>query len=1018
MFLYFENLVKYDTLKKLRFASFSMCVLVCSLAISTIHAQCFENNFCNDPSGKSSAKELPTPVSQNLGICEPHGEPVFVCIDGCNASADPEPDLTSCTGPLDPVVWYKFTTDATASALNISVTSDEILMPSIQLFLSQNGTCTPLINAGLTPDYFGCMVGSNGRVIANSTPVGPSTTYYLAIGGVNSPGGDFTLCITTLESSARCVTDASVDIVSRSYSGSLQGPFFPGETVGICMRVNEFTVSTGAQNCQWFQGIVPVFGNGWAPGSFDALGQPKNATLNGRPFPAVNVHNGGQFDWWPHVMYHHPHCFYNVGDFDGNGTLDICNGLFDVDCTGPGLPGGGVDCFGPCWNSSGPDDPGCGSLLPPGWFTSGVDGSCAGLAGWPAVDWGDGNTCDGPTGPWHFCFDLVIRSHTSCIDEDPTTRDLTLGFVAFADGQTGSWTGGPSVCGEDEPVFRLLHACCADWTSMYATHDPICSKGMFSWTLDDPDVIHWKWNVQAPSAISGARNGEGFAGTVVSQNLTNTGNTTHQVIYTFLGFGEGPCPVFIKEVSVDVFAPIQVSLGHARICVHSEDPYLLTPIVHGGDQSYTYLWQDGSTESSLSIPFSGAGQTYSVTVTDATGCAGSASVVPEIYEVFQVDIDAPVTEQCITHDPILLKAGIPAFIEDYTMRWTNEIGDTIYAPEVSATTSGQWLVVVEDSYGCSGRDSVFIALYEPPDWFWGERDSVAFCDENVDILSVNFAVGGYPPYVYTIEVVPVPHVGAQITISVVDHVGCEAITSFFGYQYDKPTIEVDTTGPFCKHEFAEGILIGVEFSPDVESYFLSQGWSDPEFTVFTPGSYHVTATNGHCDTTRFVLIQQIETIAGFQVLIDDNNVSFINTSANAESFHWDFGDGSTSDEEHPEHHYAETGLYNVTLIVNGPCGSDTISSEVHITTSSIRLIRFVEFVIVPNPGTGRFSILPDQVELAGWKIVDVLGRDVRFEVVGRNTFEIINPVPGIYFLVIQRRVMGVPLTYMGRIVVH
>lgn len=59
----------------------------------------------------------------------------------------------------------------------------------------------------------------------------------------------------------------------------------------------------------------------------------------------------------------------------------------------------------------------------------------------------------------------------------------------------------------------------------------------------------------------------------------------------------------------------------------------------------------------------------------------------------------------------------------------------------------------------------------------------------------------------------------------------------------------------------------------------------------------------------------------FMVLTDSETgeiyyeVSFENKSLNAVGYHWDFGDGNTSDEEHPVAIYEEDGVYEVTLRV-------------------------------------------------------------------------------------------------------
>jgi PKD repeat protein len=41
------------------------------------------------------------------------------------------------------------------------------------------------------------------------------------------------------------------------------------------------------------------------------------------------------------------------------------------------------------------------------------------------------------------------------------------------------------------------------------------------------------------------------------------------------------------------------------------------------------------------------------------------------------------------------------------------------------------------------------------------------------------------------------------------------------------------------------------------------------------------------------------------------------------AWRWDFGDGKTSTERHPQHRYEKPGEYVVTLEVAGPAGKDS-----------------------------------------------------------------------------------------------
>ncbi|MDB4334779.1 PKD domain-containing protein [bacterium] len=57
-------------------------------------------------------------------------------------------------------------------------------------------------------------------------------------------------------------------------------------------------------------------------------------------------------------------------------------------------------------------------------------------------------------------------------------------------------------------------------------------------------------------------------------------------------------------------------------------------------------------------------------------------------------------------------------------------------------------------------------------------------------------------------------------------------------------------------------------------------------------------------------------------------ISFTNKSIYANYHTWDFGDGYTSTETHPRHHYSNYGIYTVNLDVEGTGGNDYTSAEI------------------------------------------------------------------------------------------
>lgn len=97
-------------------------------------------------------------------------------------------------------------------------------------------------------------------------------------------------------------------------------------------------------------------------------------------------------------------------------------------------------------------------------------------------------------------------------------------------------------------------------------------------------------------------------------------------------------------------------------------------------------------------------------------------------------------------------------------------------------------------------------------------------------------------------------------------------------------------------------------------------------------------------------------------------VNFTNTSANASSYSWDFGDGMISTEEDPSHTYAAEGTFTVTLTAMDDSGkTDAISKEVVVSSAAFtpanlssadgkvwKLDGANSYYVGPSPGSGEW----------------------------------------------------------------
>ena len=99
------------------------------------------------------------------------------------------------------------------------------------------------------------------------------------------------LCFSSffLHAQNECVLEQSLSVTHTSMGSPADGPYQPGEEVTFCYTISQFE----EVNCNWLHGIVPVFGDGWHPSSFNSNGEPHLITSN------LVSHVDGAWSWYP-----------------------------------------------------------------------------------------------------------------------------------------------------------------------------------------------------------------------------------------------------------------------------------------------------------------------------------------------------------------------------------------------------------------------------------------------------------------------------------------------------------------------------------------------------------------------------------------------------------------------------------------------------------------------------------------------------------------------------------------------
>lgn len=338
--------------------------------------------------------------------------------------------------------------------------------------------------------------------------------------------------------------------------------------------------------------------------------------------------------------------------------------------------------------------------------------------------------------------------------------------------------------------------------------------------------------------------------------------------------------------------PMTTDIEGPPVICYGDTAALITAIVHHGTPPYTYTWSTGEvntvndTTNTITV---GVG-TYTVTISDVNGCSGTEThtiwyVNPQMFSsLSKLDVNCAGDSTGWIH--CLASGGTPG----YTYEWEPYGGTQDTA---SGLCAGLYVVTITDSVECTLQDSITLIELHP-------------------LPLVNFT-------------------GTPLE-------GCQPlVVSFNETSPDE--------GQTYEWHFGDGI---------------TDTLADPTHIYDTMGTFDVSLTVVSvygCDSTMFrpayVLVHP-KPVAEFifdpatvLATVDPTwTVHFSNQSTYANTWTWDFADGTTvEDQQILVHSWAEEGLYNVTLYVTSEYGClDTVTHVVEIIDDILHLSN----VITPN----------------------------------------------------------------------
>ena len=493
---------------------------------------------------------------------------------------------------------------------------------------------------------------------------------------------------------------------------------------------------------------------------------------------------------------------------------------------------------------------------------------------------------------------------------------------------------------------------CTDTATSSITVYPVPDFGFTS----VPDSGCSPLSVTFPSVIGAVSYswdfGDGFTGTGPTPTHIYSNSTTNDVVYN------------VQLIATSPFGCVDTTGGTVKVFPNPTAQFLPTqpqgcsPFnaefqnLSLGAVSYNWDYGDGSSSTDSSALhthyfYNTTGSTVNYDISliaySDKGCTDTTnqtiSVFPKVTAAFSSDT-----------------AGCTPVLIDFTNQslnstsWLWDFGDGIsdVAPNPSHffTNGGAndtiytTTLIAVSSFGCSDTVSQNILVYPTP-------------NAQFTAIPVNQT---YPNT--TIDVTNSSTLGSwNYNWDYGDGGGVSALQNPTPYSYatwGNYTITLIVESPYCSDTTSQDVVINpplpqpefygsgtgcrpltVQFTDSstyVDSYFWEFGdggtstISNPLYTYYVAGTYSVTLTvTGPGGTSSITHIDSVDVfekanaffqLAPTSVYVPGEPVLFYNLSSFADSYYWEFGDGGTSTDEHPEYFYSTAGTYDVTLIAN------------------------------------------------------------------------------------------------------
>lgn len=383
----------------------------------------------------------------------------------------------------------------------------------------------------------------------------------------------------------------------------------------------------------------------------------------------------------------------------------------------------------------------------------------------------------------------------------------------------------------------------------------------------------------------------------------------------------------------------------------------------GGSPSYSYLW----------LPTGGSSATgtnlttgiYTVTVSDQNGCSTAITsqlTQPPLLQGFLISKTDPT---CFNVANGTISTGVSGGSPPYQFNWQTTPAQV--GTQAINLAQGTYSLIITDNNNCIS--TVTSSLVQPAQVITSGGVGDTICKGQSTTISTS-ASGGSGNYFYywspssggnTSSQLVSPLSNTNYTVTGYDQNGCAGTSAAIHvevYSLTAGNIDVFGQSPICPGQVS-AIYAQSNGNTGPLTYVWNQGLGSGPGTFLTfpsiPTTYVATVTsvcgNSVVDSVR-VLFNPPPTVSlntnattacapgylnFFDSSISGNPLDLINT------WSWNFGDGTTSNQQNPAHFYNSAGNYTVTLTVttDAGCTNNNASAPLTVTVYPIPNSSFV-----------------------------------------------------------------------------